>query len=623
MADISPKIGSIKSRYILWKGKNMKVKKIFAVSFSSLIMGMCVFNNFSMVSAENYESYALGDTIATADEEQAFCSQFVGEECAVDLNNITSVPTSCDLSTNSDSKYFPPIGYQGNIGSCNSWASTYYQFTYAANKLNNITTTAQNAYSPAWTHNFLNGGNPMSGSNCYQAYDILEHQGALKMSEMPYNEYNYDCSWSTDTSAMMNALKTRLSYYGKSTISSSGTVITNKTDSDLKEAKYLLSNGYVLLVRVQAVSGLPNWSFKKRFNGDTSESVAYRAQSADNGHAMTVVGYDDNVYCDVNGNGKIEESEKGAFKVANSWGTDWGNDGYIWVLYDALNKVSANKTNNWENSESGTRISIFARGGVNIDNTFFYIEVDNYDVNMAGLLTINTGYRNKININLFRNSNSSLSYTTDNSISYLNMRLNTDDTYLNNPASFSGSIVFDYGKYDDPASICTNGYYYGIDINNLSSSNGSSFSNVSYKIIDNKFNVIKNISSIPKSVANGTNAKKSVRIQCEKGDIDYDGSITSSDAAVLLNYLSNQILLSNLQYYLADFDNTGRVDIADLVALNNYISNNSSSSKELAEAYKLNQEVKQFLIENNYQKSEIEKIDKLIKQVQQQLKEVD
>ncbi|MCM1227455.1 MAG: dockerin type I domain-containing protein [Clostridium sp.] len=601
----------------------MKVKKIFAVYFSSLIMGMCVFNNFSMVSAENNESYALGDTAITAAEKQAFCSQFVDVDCAVDLNNITSVPTSWDLSTNSDSKYFPPIGNQGNIGSCNSWASTYYQFTYAANKLNNIKTTAQNAYSPTWTHNFLNGGDPDMGSNCTQAYDILKNQGALKMSEMPYSTSKYDTSWSTDTSAMMNALKTRLSYHGESTISSSGTAITGKTDTDLNEAKYLLSNGYVLLVRVQADVGLPNWSFKKRFNGDTSESVAYRAKSASGGHAMTVVGYDDNVYCDVNGNGKIEESEKGAFKVANSWGTGWGNDGYIWVLYDALNKVSANKTNNWEKSESGTRISIFARGDADINNIFHYIEVENYDVNMAGLLTINTGYRNKINIDLFRNSNSSLSYTTDNSISYLHLKQTNKNIDLDNPASFSGSIVFDYGEYDDPASICTNGYYYGVDINNLSSSNGSSFSNVSYKIIDNKFNVIKNISSIPTSIANGSNAKKSVKIQCEKGDIDYDGSITSSDATVLLNYLSNQILLSNLQYYLADFDNTGKVDISDLLALNNYILSNSSSSAELAEAYKLNQEIKQFLIENNYQKSEIEKIDKLSKQVQQQLKEVD
>jgi hypothetical protein len=35
---------------------------------------------------------------------------------------------------------------------------------------------------------------------------------------------------------------------------------------------------------------------------------------------MCVVGYDDNKY-------------GGAFEIQNSWGTRWGNDGYIWISY--------------------------------------------------------------------------------------------------------------------------------------------------------------------------------------------------------------------------------------------------------------------------------------------------
>jgi hypothetical protein len=38
------------------------------------------------------------------------------------------------------------------------------------------------------------------------------------------------------------------------------------------------------------------------------------------GHAMCVVGYDDDMY-------------GGAFEIQNSWGTDWGNNGYIWISY--------------------------------------------------------------------------------------------------------------------------------------------------------------------------------------------------------------------------------------------------------------------------------------------------
>lgn len=36
-------------------------------------------------------------------------------------------------------------------------------------------------------------------------------------------------------------------------------------------------------------------------------------------HAMALVGYDDN---------------KNAFRIRNSWGTDWGDEGSIWVDYD-------------------------------------------------------------------------------------------------------------------------------------------------------------------------------------------------------------------------------------------------------------------------------------------------
>jgi hypothetical protein len=59
------------------------------------------------------------------------------------------------------------------------------------------------------------------------------------------------------------------------------------------------------------------------------------------GHRITVVGYNDDIWVDINQNGKVEEAEKGAFKIANTRGTEYGNNGYMWVSYDTLNIVSA------------------------------------------------------------------------------------------------------------------------------------------------------------------------------------------------------------------------------------------------------------------------------------------
>jgi len=42
----------------------------------------------------------------------------------------TSLPDAID---NSQSTAFPPIGNQGSLNSCTTWATTYYQMTYENN----------------------------------------------------------------------------------------------------------------------------------------------------------------------------------------------------------------------------------------------------------------------------------------------------------------------------------------------------------------------------------------------------------------------------------------------------------------------------------------------------------
>ena len=70
---------------------------------------------------------------------------------------------------------------------------------------------------------------------------------------------------------------------------------------------------------------------------------------------MTVVGYNDDIWVDINSNGFVDPGEKGAFRIANSWGTGWGEGGFCWMSYDALKNPSAvsggpgaNRTYRWE-----------------------------------------------------------------------------------------------------------------------------------------------------------------------------------------------------------------------------------------------------------------------------------
>ncbi|MBQ0088775.1 MAG: hypothetical protein KBT27_05545, partial [Prevotellaceae bacterium] len=53
-------------------------------------------------------------------------------------------------------------------------------------------------------------------------------------------------------------------------------------------------------------------------------------------HALTIVGYDDRVEFDLDGNGVVGEEnkdEKGCWIVCNSWGSTWLNNSYIYVPY--------------------------------------------------------------------------------------------------------------------------------------------------------------------------------------------------------------------------------------------------------------------------------------------------
>lgn len=285
-----------------------------------------------------------------------------------------SLPSNVDLST---SKYFPPIRNQGALGTCVPFSTVYYQYTYEVAKLNNLDAknNTKYQYSPQWTSSLLYHDNWGVKAN---NFEILKMRGGITMDQMPYSNSSDMNNWYNDEAGMFNALKTRLSSYSdialKPATPEDPTPITSNKDEDLNGVKAWLASGHV----AGTGSGCFDGVYMATQNGRGRALVAGNMIPGKSGHAITIVGYDDDITCDINRNGSIETFEKGAFKLANSWGTGWENDGYIWVMYDALNLVSA--------GGSGAVTTPYPRHALLVD--YQIIEVANYSPKLVASLTI-------------------------------------------------------------------------------------------------------------------------------------------------------------------------------------------------------------------------------------------
>jgi len=237
---------------------------------------------------------------------------------------------------NSSLKYFPPIRSQGSLPSCACFSGTYYVMTYMwamANDLDAKSGGDAVRLSPKFTYNFVNDGAAV-GSWYYWAYDIGKKHGCATWSEFPYDS-NYR-AWPMSGATYRSAINKRFDAYGY--------VSGTNTDSGIQQVKEMLVNGYILNIPTYVNS----WQYRTIGNDPaTTEDDAFVGKSAcfwvngTNGyHAMTVVGYNDHIWVDVNGNASVDAGEKGAFRIANSWGTGWGESGYRWMAYDALKSPS-------------------------------------------------------------------------------------------------------------------------------------------------------------------------------------------------------------------------------------------------------------------------------------------
>ncbi|HOV25396.1 MAG TPA: chitobiase/beta-hexosaminidase C-terminal domain-containing protein [Pseudobacteroides sp.] len=353
-----------------------------------------------------------------------------------------SILTAVD---NSKLKYFPPIKNQGSLNSCASFAEAYYQATHmnAMARDWNVKADTDNSkkFSPLWSFNLRNGGKNEGVSGNYQLYF---EQGIALWKDFPYEENH--TKWPTNPDVWKNArnfMPDRIGVF--EIIDGTDTPVKNEKDQILNNVKQLLSNGYIFTFNTD----IHDWNYKPIKAASDQSNIGRAAcymrddHSASNGsHDMTIVGYDDNIWVDINNNGIVDTGEKGAFKIANSWGDKWEpqmddgsvtgkGDGFVWLCYDALNKVSA-----VNGGPKGVNKREFALGQRN--NVTWVTYKSSYTPSLMAEINITIPKRNQIKYEL----GYSEIYETSPSQTIEPIVINS----YSGDQSFSGSIMLDYTR---------------------------------------------------------------------------------------------------------------------------------------------------------------------------------
>jgi C1A family cysteine protease/chitodextrinase len=287
---------------------------------------------------------------------------------------------------NSKLPSFPPVISQGQEGSCVAFATTYFQMSHEYCLVRGCSNSAgsNTIFSPRWTYNLINYGED-AGAYFSDAYNVVSGHGAAPLSSLPYQVGQF-LPWSLNTDLWRKAITARMNPVSY--------ISSVNTQTGLDNIKATLANGHVIVFGTYITSWVyttvkadPN----QTTNPFTGQHAVLFQDGYNGGHAMTIVGYDDSIWIDINANNIVDSGEKGALKIANSWGSGWRNAGYIWMPYDALKSVTA---------VAGGPAGTSRNGAFQSNSAYLMTAKPAYTPKLLAQFTVNSLKRQQISISL-------------------------------------------------------------------------------------------------------------------------------------------------------------------------------------------------------------------------------
>jgi len=240
-----------------------------------------------------------GTLFATGWNSQENFSQTI--PVAINYGNYQSgnaLTTGVDLTSQ-----FPPIGNQGQLSTCVAWAVGYSNKSYLDGVSRKLPSPQLQSSSYQYSPTDLFFSIDQSKRSCTNgtffddAFNVLINRGVNTLSSVPYDGLCHANSPGNASTASANRIKN-----------------FRRIQGSVKEIKEYLTQGVPVVIGAMVNKEFQSWRGSGVLN-----NLNYTGDEA--GHAMVIAGYDDS---------------RGAFRIINSWGYGWGDNGYAWVGYDFL-----------------------------------------------------------------------------------------------------------------------------------------------------------------------------------------------------------------------------------------------------------------------------------------------
>ncbi|RXQ92191.1 hypothetical protein EO244_11620 [Ancylomarina salipaludis] len=288
------------------------------------------------------------------------------------LKTAKSGETAVTFVDNSDTKFFPPIVSQIS-NSCGPASNVHYIYTYELNLLHDRDgKLPENIANYMYIWNFMNGGIER-GTYAWDVYATIEANGVVPESV-------YVTESTTEWASGFDVYKTGMS-------NRVGTLsrLDPTVPGDLELMKqYLIDHGngsaHGGLIQFSAFAD-PLAATPYDEVTDTGLKAIIPEFGTSGMHSMAIVGFDDSVWWDYNKDGQKDDYEMGAFIVANSWGTSWGDQGKFYAPYHTFTTL--------EQGEGGTG---------NMGKECLMIAAEERDVKVAICLGLEHDSRNDVSV---------------------------------------------------------------------------------------------------------------------------------------------------------------------------------------------------------------------------------